>query len=603
MWKIRSKFAAGALAAAVLMTGCGAGAQNTDGGNTAGAAESSETASSASSAAQTAAAQEAEENGTEADVSTGGASEESTAAYGEAAGDGQTAADAVSGGSADPDFNGYLTREKVTASIYDDGNSEVMENTYDQLTPFDYTDPDTGKSVGWNDNLQAALDEINGDVKKGSTDFASQNEDDAKQVKKDMGADYAVYANDDSLQVARADSRVFSVIRETYQNTGGAHGFSATTAYSYNAETGAKLTLADVLKDTDIADLAPVIKKEAVAQAADGQAAGIFTDTLDETVQNMLKATDGTTGEVTAKDENGTQYGPITWYAGWDGVHFVFNAYDIGSYAAGKYFVTLTPEEYPDLVNADLFETPDSYVEPIAGFTQYTVDGQSLYIAEDYESEPEGAVTPLTINGLEVTLGGNTQKFDIYSYGNDYYLFHTPDGTFLYVNTTQDNDLETLECIPLGGNSAADGNLTMTSQDAGFYDVIPLDPSNFLTGTRTTVMSVATVRRADRIGSDGMPEALGKYYLYDAGANLTFTLKQDAELTVLDSLTSEKTVTKTFPKGTTMTPLRTDNEGICDCVTSDGQYIRFAVDTSAMPEMIDENMSIDDLLDGTIFAG
>ena len=270
----------------------------------------------------------------------------------------------------------------------------------------------------------------------------------------------------------------------------------------------------------------------------------------------------------------------------------MFNAYDIGAYAAGRFLVTLTPEAYPDLVNDAWFGEETASIEPIDQFTEYQVDGKKLYISVDWSSDTQ------TIKSLGVQYGDANKTFDCYSYGNEYYLADTGNGKVLLVNTTQDNDLETLEVIPL-----TQGDLKMTSGDFGMYSNIPIDPDNLILAGRTTVMSTMTAERPYRLAADGTLDPLDKWYLIQMEEPLTFTLKQDAELPVLKAMDSDETQNVTFPKGTKMTPLRTDNEKTLDCRTSDGRIIRFTVDTAEVPQIVNGTYKLEDLLDGTVFAG
>lgn len=483
-----------------------------------------------------------------------------------------------------------LRKTTLDKSVYDADNTQIMSNKADQLELVQFTDPDTGREETENTVLQPALDEINADLAESCTGFAAK-EQEARGLKKDMGENYVVYTNEDTLQVVRADDKVFSVVRDDYTNTGGAHGYSAETAYSYDAASGKRLTLADMLKNTDIRNLTGILKTEVVKQAAEGQADGLFTEGLEDTIAGMLKATDGMTGDVQSTSSDMT-YGPLTWYAGQDGLHFVFNAYDIGAYAAGRFLVTLTPEAYPDLVNDAWFGEETALIEPIDQFTEYQVDGKKLYISVDWSSDTQ------TIKSLGVQYGDANKTFDCYSYGNEYYLADTGNGKVLLVNTTQDNDLETLEVIPL-----TQGDLKMTSGDFGMYSNIPIDPDNLILAGRTTVMSTMTAERPYRLAADGTLDPLDKWYLIQMEEPLTFTLKQDAELPVLKAMDSDETQNVTFPKGTKMTPLRTDNEKTLDCRTSDGRIIRFTVDTAEFPQIVNGTYKLEDLLDGTVFAG
>lgn len=572
-----------AVMTAAMAAGCGSAAGNTDTGLSA--------PGNAASGVERASLSDTENGGRAA--SDGKTGDSGNTGAGAASTDPSGAMEDSSGLSAEQrDQTAPIRLRKTTLdkSVYDADNTQIMSNKADQLELVQFTDPDTGREETENTVLQPALDEINTDLAENCRDFAGKEEE-ARGLRKDMGENYVVYTNEDTLQVVRADDKVFSVVRDDYTNTGGAHGYSAETAYSYDVASGKRLTLADMLKNTDIQNLTGILKTEVVKQAAEGQADGLFTEGLEDTIAGMLKATDGMTGDVQSTSSDMT-YGPLTWYAGQDGLHFVFNAYDIGAYAAGRFLVTLTPEAYPDLVNDAWFGEETASIEPIDQFTEYQVDGKKLYISVDWSSDTQ------TIKSLGVQYGDANKTFDCYSYGNEYYLADTGNGKVLLVNTKQDNDMETLDVIPL-----TQGELKMTFGDFGMYSNIPIDPDNLILAGRTTVMSTMTAERPYRLLADGTLDPLDKWFLIQVEEPLTFTLKQDAELPVLKAMDSDETQNVTFPKGTKMAPLRTDNEKTLDCRTSDGRIIRFTVDTAEFPQIVNGTYKLEDLLDGTVFAG
>ena len=63
--------------------------------------------------------------------------------------------------------------------------------------------------------------------------------------------DFSGYSTDSSVQIVRADQKVFSFINEGYSYTGGAHGNGGTRGYSFDTETGEALLLSDVVTDKE----------------------------------------------------------------------------------------------------------------------------------------------------------------------------------------------------------------------------------------------------------------------------------------------------------------------------------------------------------------
>lgn len=289
--------------------------------------------------------------------------------------------------SARPAYTYHLKAVPVYDSAVSDKDSMLLATSaYYLLSLQDGKDP----------VIQKALDEVNADSEKESGTFAEDNKKDAQEWRDSMiAADNEEndtftghYSDQNTLSVERADSRCLSILRSHSQFLGGAHGMTVTEGYSFDAQTGKKLTLSDVLKSTD--ELASILYKEVKKQSGPEQAAGIDEDaasTIEKMVSDTLNTeqngadskgndtgkerTEGSTadpaGKSAATDES-TSGGDdadytdhLTWYVGGDGIHFVFDAYDIGPYAAGAYSVVLTPKDYPDLINTYYTDSPENY--------------------------------------------------------------------------------------------------------------------------------------------------------------------------------------------------------------------------------------------------
>lgn len=582
-------------AAFLLLTGCAGGAQ----GNGA-AGKSSAQNTSADKDAQGRSGDNKEEKqsngeaGSDADTET---ADEADGKAGTAAAKSDTADGKAS--SADAAAPHFLKTTQYNGVYEKDGYTELIDNTYDQLSLADYADPDTGEVPEENTALQSALDTVNKKLKKNSEDFNSQNSN-VSDVKQQMGENFQPYTNSDTLGIVRVDERALVISRNSYQDTDGAHGYGATFMYSFNGTSGKALTLADVLKDTDAQDVTDAILKAIDSQVGSDQKGGIFEDTLEQTVLDMVSCTAGVTGA----ESSNVQAAPLVWYPGDDGVHVIFNQYDIAAYAAGQIEVTLKPADFPDLVKSSWFsgdgssDNADEVLEILPAQTE--VDGRPLSISENYDADA------MTISSLTVQYAGRSKTYDTYSYGNTYYYVRVDGHPYLYINGRMDDDYQELDVIDLD-----DDAMPLQQTDCGLYGNVLTDPGCMYLESRTNLMSTMMTVRAYSASENGVPEAKSQYYLALPSDNIKFTLKQYAKLNVLDAsgskgtsaLGSNQTVMEQFKKGTTMVPYRTDGDHIMDCITSDGRYVRFQVDTQSVPQVLDGTYKLDELLDGTLFVG
>lgn len=132
-------------------------------------------------------------------------------------------------------------------------------------------------------------------------------------------ADSYYYSIFEELEVMRADSRVISLRELNSDYTGGAHGNYGYTGIVFDSQTGALLSLNDILKD-----------EEGFQQ----EAAGYIAEEL------KVRYGEGLFPEYESTVEDMWESGPV-WYLDGAGITFVFNPYEVGPYAMGAAEVTL----------------------------------------------------------------------------------------------------------------------------------------------------------------------------------------------------------------------------------------------------------------------
>ena len=138
-------------------------------------------------------------------------------------------------------------------------------------------------------------------------------------LSENASADSYYYSIFEELEVMRADSQVISLRELNSDYTGGAHGNYGYTGIVFDSQTGALLSLDDILKD-----------EEGFQQ----EAAGYITEEL------KVRYGDGLFPEYESTVEGMWESGPA-WYLDGAGITFIFNPYEVGPYAMGAAEVTL----------------------------------------------------------------------------------------------------------------------------------------------------------------------------------------------------------------------------------------------------------------------
>ncbi len=230
--------------------------------------------------------------------------------------------------SAEETLNRVLVSYRTDAQDYftDDGAVKVL--VYSCRTP-QVTIPgreDAESAV--NKALAALTDEYvaGHDEEGGATDSLQGMLADAKsfyaQVTEAGNADtWTPYAKDRDVTVGRGDAAVLSFLYDDYSNTGGVHGYTTRTGVSFDAETGARLTLADLAADADALRQLCIKTILDLAAGDDYKQYGLnegYEDTIPQLVADGY------------------------WYFSDRGLVFVANPYDIASYAAGRIEFTVT---------------------------------------------------------------------------------------------------------------------------------------------------------------------------------------------------------------------------------------------------------------------
>lgn len=142
--------------------------------------------------------------------------------------------------------------------------------------------------------------------------------------------DFPGYSLYQDVTVARADSAVVSLCDETYQYTGGAHGTSYLDGVNFDAQTGKKLEISDILLDYEIFKTDATDRIIYYLQENHGDE--LFAD-YRQTVENLWE-----------------EGGQLSWYLDGSGIVIVLQEYSVGAYSMGRQEVHLPYSEFKQYI-------------------------------------------------------------------------------------------------------------------------------------------------------------------------------------------------------------------------------------------------------------
>ena len=320
-----------------------------------------------------------------------------------------------------------------------------------------------------------------------------------------------------SRDVARADETAFTVVNYVDSYYGGAHGMYGVYANNIDTETGAELSLTDVV--TDIDSLKPLII-EALEYKYDTD----MMDDLDTALAYYFE------------DE---QWDSLEWILGYNGVAFYFGPYIIGPYAAGDFCVEILFENVPEIFNPKYMTRPESYISPV--------------IAGDVCDSP----SPDYINLI------NSFGENLY-YGYDSYVVHTKDKDYVLSFTNDPIGFSDLRTYSINTEAAEFlYQMNGVGVTGGDTTLFPTDPDD-----------IRMVTRARMIMPIGLEQGFGfhdgEVLFHENNPEMsevltkdTLTLKKDFEIKKADiskGINKMKALdeTETLKAGTKLAPVYSD---------------------------------------------
>ncbi len=178
-------------------------------------------------------------------------------------------------------------------------------------------------------------------------DYLNKFNENHKTGMPDTIAEYALWASQDefnesaeycseaSAEVIRIDDRLFSMLIYSYEYTGGAHPNHYCGSINVDPVTGQELRLDQVLNDS--------------SQLSDGIKAELeknYQGVMEE-VDSFYYPSDGDDPDQFVQKLKDDTY---TWSINDKGLNIIFSPYEIASYATGELSITLSPTDYPNLI-------------------------------------------------------------------------------------------------------------------------------------------------------------------------------------------------------------------------------------------------------------
>lgn len=395
---------------------------------------------------------------------------------------------------------------------------------------------------------------------------------------------YGGYEVTHDIVVKRADDRVVSMFVSMTQYSGGAHGIYGNTPVNYDARTGKKLNLADVITSED--GFADLVKDALESKYADELE--MFYG-LDDSLSHY------TTGDVSEDQDimdDDYQYS-YTWALDHEGLEIYFGPYELAPYASGDQSVVLKYSDHPDLFVADYLpdEGEKGYIEYFNRFTaNYDVngDGDIDYIGLDNLYENDDYNYPV---GLQLYVNDETMDFPeecdlaFPDEAKGYYV-HTADGrNLIYVLVPSYNDFSDLVVFDV-----TDGKIRYVGTDCrpSFvidYDndedtsryFILYDPDNMQFADRFDIVCTFEGFKSYHVGSDGMPETDDEIYtIYQTVGWEPIECVKAFEAECVDDESAPEMIT--INAGETFEFRFTDGRTYVDAEISDGRMVRLYFD-------------------------
>ena len=511
--------------------------------------------------------------------------------------------------------------EKDSVSIEESGSIPVYKTVYHRDQKLSDDDTRTllleGEltNVMIRDDDKDAFPDLYDALKERAQDSIKEYEDEVESLSSDASDFYEGWEEDDYGfpsfydtgydQVTRADSKILSIVSTYDLYAGGAHDLYTRYGSSFVVATGEEIGLSDVITVSDD-EFRQILMEKLEDEFADRGSEFINGEEylehykLDPDPEKSLEK------DSEAEDwEEGYNF-----YLAHDGLHIVFNVYEIADYASGDFDILFSyDEEFID----DNFKLDSSVGYVVQEYLAYSSnfskeDATGLHFELYYEYEGNSFADSITlVNGdskdtIDIDVDGG--YFD----GECYHIYTKDQREYILIDCASENDF-----IDYAVFDITDGEVKACG--TGYYTRVFFDTDD------DEFYGKACWTNAEAIVMAKRSEAFGSFEYYNF-----YSIDKDGELVPRDEafeighvssddITSTKTVPATkvedgedtgedydIPSGTTVTMISTDGESYIDVELPDGSIARLHFTSFEYPGEI-EGTPADELFSGLICAG
>lgn len=429
------------------------------------------------------------------------------------------------------------------------------------------------------------------------SEFEEMSDMALSQYESDPDSFPSEYYEDVYQAITRSDNLVLSIC-ETYDSYGGgAHGYYGAYGYNYYVSNGKEISLGDVVNVSED-EFNELLKEDLFDQVEDGE--GTFFD-IDESLSHYKFDPDEKKSIESGAEDYELGY---NWYMAIDGIHIVFNQYDIADYASGAFEVSFAYDD--EIINEELkFDTSKTYCyeEEIPLYeSEDEADTDGLYITKNSQG-----------SGLVLVNGDNSAEFDdYYSKDTDYYTanhFVMDDGReYIHISTEFGNDFYDTHIFDI-----TDGGSEYVGVSG--YTAVWIDSDteyggpkvfscadNFIIVDRSGALGTFTYYNYYSIGDDGMPQADPKTCVITDVCTEDIVSAKSVEMEKLDGDREPTGEMISVKSGTSFTIVSTDGSSYVDLLSSDGQYLRLYIDDIGYEGTVD-GVSIQEIFPGLVYVG
>ncbi|MBO5408939.1 MAG: DUF4163 domain-containing protein [Clostridia bacterium] len=476
----------------------------------------------------------------------------------------------------------------ICVTVGEEQKSELYADRYEELVTISYPkiflcNGDETKYSG----LSRALDSYNRKTMEKQMKFMNDCLDSGKEYSQMMDSQTVTYESKINLAVRRADTRVTSFLCCDYSYGGGAHGNYFYYGKNFDTKTGEPLKLSQVVNDTNA--LTEAIKKQLKVFWS------VHEEYDEAIIANALSDVE-----------------QLSWTLDYNGITVYFSPYEIASYAAGVQVVTLSNEEYPDILKSEYQEVPKAYGVEFLSYTPFytdvTGDGKVDELFFSAYNDEDATDTGY----LSVSVNDTYHEEETWFYEAKATLLHTKDGkNYLYAELLQDSDYRDIRCYEFSDSvtpiGKADGGLRSRLREEETvmftYDVLT-NPEAFQLERRTQHLSTVSGYKTYAVGQNGLPETRDLRFHFDDEQMLEFSLLQDFEAEIYDEDKETVTGNQILKQGDKVLYYSTDNETYAYFKQSDGTILRVqtVLDAEHYYHTI-HGMKPEELFDGILFAG